>query len=199
MGYDPSWAMGFLNFDLPVVGRIDIPKTISFDFTKGMIGVAVGKVAPGIVHGLMSRFFANGEKYSKLFLGGLTGLALLSPKYRRNSYLMGFAIATVGDFIEPFVDGLLNMVMPRAAAPAAAAGARRRMGALSPQEAQALSMAETALLSGSRMGQGIPSGGFDGREMMLPSDYYALTQDYQGSMSGMNPSMVGTPQLRSIA
>jgi hypothetical protein len=196
MGYSPSWAMGLIDFDLPVVGRVNIPSTISFDFTQGLIGMAAGKVAPGLLYGILGRFAPQFAGYTKFLVGGLTGLTLLSEKYRRNSYLMGFALATFPEMIEPVLDAALSLVFPSANGNASA-GRVRRMGQLNPQEAQALSIAEQALLSGSRMGQGYPTGGFVGRDIMLPSDYYSLEQPAQ--MSGLNPSMVGNPTLRSIA
>lgn len=182
-GYDSSWAMGFIDMDLPIVGRIDIPKTLSFNTTQGIIGLGLGKVAPGVIHGLVSRLFPSLAGFTKMAIGGLAGLTLLSPRYRRNSYLVGFSLMTVGDFLEPMLDSILTMVLGPPAA--STQGRVRGMGALSQKEAEALQMAEASLL-----GQGIPGAGFSGRDLMLPSDYHKLTEPV---------SMIGSPGLRSIA
>ncbi len=188
MGYDPSWAMGAVN--VPVIGPMSLPTTISFDWWKGLGGMMLGKVGPGILGGILDKVVTGGSTWTSYVVGGLTGVALLSEKYRRNSWLVGFAVAALPDMLKPIVDGIVDAVVPGTLK---GIGAPRR---LTQREAQALELAQRRLLSG--LGQGTAgSGGFTGREVMLPSDYAALMHS---PLSGprLNMGQVGSPTLRSI-
>lgn len=194
--------LGFFDTTLPVVGRVNYPGTVSFNTTQGLIGMGLGKVVPGFLAGILGRTLPNGEFITKIVVGGITGLALLSQKYRRNSYLVGFALVNLSEMVDPVIEGILNMVMPSNGM----AGARR-MGQLTPRQREALKRAEAALLSGGRMGYdpigtrlgGVPDGGFVGRDVMLPSDWMALEKPAMLNGLNGNGSMVGEPALRGIA
>lgn len=171
----PRYGRG-MGMNLPVVGTVNVPKSISFDALPGAIGIGLGKLGPGILGGILDRFITNGATYTKFVVGGLAGLTLFSERLRRNSYLVGFALATLPDIVEPLLQGVLDTVMP-AAAPAAAKG-MRRIGQVSAQEAAALRRAHQMLLSSA------DGGGFVGRNIPLASDIMQTTRKVP--LSGLN-------------
>lgn len=179
----PRYGRG-MGMNLPVVGTVNVPKNISFDVLPGAIGIGLGKIGPGILGGILGRFITGGETYTKFVVGGLAGLTLFSEKLRRNSYLVGFALAALPDIVEPLIQGVLDTVLP-AKAPAANEG-MRRIGQVSVQEAAALRRAHAQLLSSA------DGGGFVGRNIPLASDIMQTTR--RVPLSGLNDN-----GLRNIA
>lgn len=163
----PPGYMRGLGLDLPVVGSVGWPRSISFDTVPGLIGIGLGKIGPGLIGGILGRIMPGGEGWTKFIVGGLSGLALLSEKWRRNSYLVGFAITALPDMVEPMLEGVLNAVL---GPPAAAAQGARRLGQMTAAEAEALKRAERRLLSSA------DGGGFVGRDIETPEEILAKTR-----------------------
>jgi len=171
----PRYGRG-MGMNLPVIGTVNVPKTISFDVLPGAIGIGLGKIGPGVLGGILGLFITGGETYTKVIVGGLAGLTLFSERLRRNSYLVGFALATLPDMVEPLIQSVLDTVMP-AKDPAANRG-MRRIGQVSAQEAAALRRAHAQLLSSA------DGGGFVGRNIPLASDIMRTTQ--RVPLAGLN-------------
>lgn len=178
-GYRPGLGM-----NLPVVGAVSLPKNISFDLLPGAIGIGLGKIGPGVLGSILGRFITGGEGWTKVIVGGISGLTLLSEKWRRNSYLVGFALATLPDMVEPLIEGVMDAILPASAANKGA----RRLGFVTAAEQEALRRAQRGLLSSA------DGGGFVGRNIMLPGEYAALTQ--RVPLSGVHLNDTG---LRNIA
>lgn len=171
--------MGQPAITLPIVGSIGIPKSVTLQTFPALAGIALGKVGPGLVTGILGNFLGDkGALIAKVAIGGLTALAFLSPRFRTNSYFTGFAIVVLADTLDPILQSVVDMVVPPSAAP-------EGLGRLTAEERRALKMAEQAL-----MGPGL--GQFRGREVMLPGDYLAIGRGGV-PLSGLND--VG---LRSI-
>jgi hypothetical protein len=188
-GYKPM-GMGYgrgMGLALPVIGPVSFPRTIQFDAIPGLIGIGLGKVGPALVSGILGRIVTGGEAWTQIVVGVLSGLALASEKWRRNSYFVGFAITALPDMLTPMLEGILDTVMPKTNGTSSAQGARR-MGFVTAAEQAALRRAQGRLLSSA------DGGGFVGRNIMLPSEYVALTKKSPLSGASLNDN-----GLRNIA